>query len=145
MQAANPAYRQIIEAGFAGAHFVRELGITLKDCGPGWVEASLTLETRHLQQNGFPHGGLIATLADHCAGGAAMTLCPSGQYVLTLEFKTNFLKTTKAKQLLCRADVLKPGKTFSVVEASVFADDGVRVLLSKTTATLAVMSQLKKD
>lgn len=141
MQAPNPAYRQVIEAGFVGANFVRELGITLKDCGPGWVEACLTLESRHLQQHGFPHGGLIATMADHCAGGAAMTLCAPGQYVLTLEFKTNFLKTTKAARLLCRADVLKPGKAFSVVEACVFADDGEPVLLSKTTATLAVMSQ----
>lgn len=141
MQAPNPAYRQVIEAGFAGANFVRELGITLKDCGAGWVEASLVLEPRHLQQHGFPHGGLIATMADHCAGGAAMTLCAVGQYVLTLEFKTNFLKTTKATRLLCRADVLKPGKAFSVVEACVFADDGEPVLLSKTTATLAVMSQ----
>ena len=139
MHTPNPDYRKAIEQGFAAAPFIRDLGITLKDCGPGWIEAELSLSERHLQQNGFPHGGLIATLADHCAGGAAVTLCPPGQFALTLEFKTNFLKAAKTSYLTCRADVLKHGKSFSVVEACVYAAEGAPVLLAKTTATLAIM------
>jgi uncharacterized protein (TIGR00369 family) len=138
MEAPNSDYRKVIEHGFAAAPFIRDLGITLKDCGPGWIEAELTLAERHLQQNGFPHGGLIATLADHCAGGATVTLCPPGHYALTLEFKTNFLKAARTSRLTCRADVLKPGKSFTVVEACVFAGDAAPVLLAKTTATLAI-------
>jgi len=140
MQASNPDYRATIEQGFVAAPFVRDLGITLKECGPGWIEAELILAERHLQQNGFPHGGLIATLADHCAGGAAVTLCPPGRFALTIEFKTNFLKAARASRLTCRADVLKHGRSFSVVEACVFADEATPVLLAKTTATLAVMA-----
>ena len=140
LQAVNPDYRVRIEQGFARANFIRHLGIALVDCGPGWVDAALLLKEDHWQQNGFPHGGLIATLADHCAGGAAMTLCRHEQYVLTLEFKTNFLRAVRCAKLACRAEVLKPGKAFSVVESCVFANDGERILLSKTIATLAVMS-----
>lgn len=139
MQTSDAAYKAIMEEGFAKANFIRELGMRPTGIGPGWVEAELDVDERHCQQNGFPHGGLIATMADHCAGGAAMTLCGPGQFVLTLEFKTNFLRAVKTGRLACRAEVLKPGKAFSVVEASVYADDAERVLLAKTTATLAVM------
>tara|TARA_R110000764_G_scaffold116033_4_gene202977 strand:- start:531 stop:752 length:222 start_codon:yes stop_codon:yes gene_type:complete len=41
--------------------------------------------------------------------------------------------------LLCRAEVLKPGKQICVVEAEVFAlNNGEKRLFSKTTVTLAV-------
>ncbi len=58
MDAKNPQYRQIIEAGFRGAAFVNDIGITLLDFGPGWCESSMTILPRHLQHGGVVHAGI---------------------------------------------------------------------------------------
>ena len=137
---ANPDYKAMVEAGFAAANFIGDLGIAPLDCGPGWVEAGLDILPRHLQQNGFVHAGVQATLADHTAGAAAFTLVEAGMTVLTLEFKVNLLRPGQCERLLCRAEVLKPGKTVSVVEAEVYAlVNGEKRLFSKTMVTLAVV------
>lgn len=137
---ANPDYRAMVEAGFASANFIGDLGIQPLDCGPGWVESALVIAPRHLQQNGFVHAWVQATLADHTAGAAAFTLVDAGQTVLSLEFKVNLLRPALCERLLCRAEVLKAGKTVTVVEAEVYAlVAGEKRLFSKTMVTLAVV------
>ena len=129
-----------VQAGFAKAAFINDLGIRPTACGSGWVEAELQILPRHSQQNGFVHAGVQTTLADHSAGTAAATLIPDGFGVLSVEFKVNLLRPALCATLLCRAEVLKPGKQICVVEAEVFAwADGKKRLFSKATVTLAVM------
>lgn len=74
-------------------------------------------------------------MADHTAGSAASTLIQPGQYVLTVEFKINLLRPAAGAKLRCKAQVLKPGKTLSIVESEVFTNK----LVSKATLTLAVL------
>ena len=141
MQAANPDYRTVVERGFSEAAFVNDVGIVLQDCGPGWVESSLVLAPRHLQHTGVVHAGVHSTIADHSAGAAAMTLLAVGSYVLTAEFKLNLLRAARGESLWCRAQVLKPGGSIIVVESEVYAvNAGARILCSKLTATLAVLT-----
>jgi len=64
-------YRKALEQGFRNAPFVAHLGIELEAIGPGWCEAGLALQPWQLQQTGVAHAGVVATLADHCAGAAA--------------------------------------------------------------------------
>ncbi|MGB3598171.1 MAG: PaaI family thioesterase [Pseudomonas neustonica] len=129
-----------VQAGFAKAAFINDLGIRPTACGSGWVEAELQILPRHSQQNGFVHAGVQTTLADHSAGAAGATLIPDGFGVLSVEFKVNLLRPALCATLLCRAEVLKPGKQICVVEAEVFAwADGKKRLFSKATVTLAVM------
>lgn len=133
-------FHKAIEQGFRDAPFVAHLGIALERLGPGWCEARLDLEHWHLQQNGVAHAGVIATLADHCAGAAASTLLAPGEHVVSAEFKINLLRSARGQRLHCRAEVLKPGQTLSVVEASVFAEHGgKREMVAKLNATMAVM------
>ena len=81
--APNPDYRATIVHAFATSAFLVENGIRFVDCGPGWCEAAVAMTPRHLQHTGVPHAGIVATIADHTAGGAAMTLAPAGDFVLT--------------------------------------------------------------
>jgi uncharacterized protein (TIGR00369 family) len=137
----NPHFRRSIEQGFAAAAFVNDVGIVLVDCGPGWCESSLHLLPRHLQQGGVVHAGVQATLADHTAGAAATTLVAANEYVVTVEFRIHLLRPAAGESLVCRAQVLKPGSTISVVEAEVFAITGSeRVLASKLSATMNARS-----
>lgn len=140
MHAPDPNYRDVVERGFREAAFLSELGITLVDFGPGWCESTLRIEPRHLQHTGVIHAGVQSTIADHTAGAAAMSVTPADEFILTVEFKIHLLRAGKGDALVCRAQVLKPGKAFHVVESEVFALKGdKKTLISKLTGTMAVL------
>lgn len=128
---------------FYGANFVRDLDIRLAGVGEGWCETTLAIQERFRQQHGFVHGGVIATVADHTAGGAARTVSGSGD-VLTLEFKINFLRPAAGDSLRCKATVLRAGKSTIVAEAAVFmAGADKEELVAKLTETLFVIQPQK--
>jgi len=129
-----------VERIFLSAPFTRDLGVRLESVAPGECRTSLVLTERHLQQDGYVHAGVQATVADTTAGAAAATLIGPGQYVLSAEFKINLLRSAKGSHLACVAKVLKAGSTLTVVESEVFcgtADESR--LVSKATVTLAVV------
>ena len=129
-----------LEHGFRDAPFIAHLGLELEALGSGWCEARLEVQPWHLQQNRVVHAGVLATLADHCAGAAATTLLAAGEFVVTAEYKINLLRGARGQRLHCRAEVLKPGQSLSVVESSVYAErDGKRELVAKLNATMAVV------
>lgn len=141
-QIQDPAYRERLATIFSAAPFIVALGIQPLDVGPGWCETWLPVRPEQQQQDGFVHAGVVATLADHTAGGAAGTLMAAGDIVLTVEFKINLLRPAVGEQLRCRAEVLKPGRRFSVVEAVVHAWRSERAtLVAKLTATMAYIPQ----
>lgn len=146
MQVRNPKYKSVITQLFDKAAFVGEVGIQLVDLGPGWSETELIVKPKHLQQNAFIHAGVQATMADHTAGAAASTLIGEDEFVLTVEFKVNFLRAAQGERLRCRAEVLKPGRMFSVVESEVFARAGGKsAMVAKAMVTLAVLERTKRE
>jgi uncharacterized protein (TIGR00369 family) len=133
----NPAYKEFVKSQFSGAAFIQHLAIELADFGPGWCETRIAVRPEHLQQDGFVHAGVIATLADHSSGMAAGTLCTEGRKVLTVEFKINLMRPGTGAALTCRAEVVRPGRTLSVTDARVFGGDGKAIALM--TATMALV------
>ena len=131
---------------FDQAPFIAELGVVLECVAPGECETSLRLERRHLQQDGFAHAGVQATLADHTAGAAAATLVGPNEYVLTVEFKINLLRPAHGERLCCHATVLKPGSRIDVVESELWTDDGGNLkLVAKAMVTLAVLARAPRE
>jgi uncharacterized protein (TIGR00369 family) len=126
---------------FEDAAFANHLGIVLTAAGPGWCETSLAARPDHLQQHGFVHAGVITTLADHTAGGAARASVAPGSDVLTVEFKINFLRPATGRRFVCRGETLRAGRTLVVAESSVYTADGERQLVAKCISTLTVMPQ----
>jgi uncharacterized protein (TIGR00369 family) len=127
---------------FEDAAFVRDLGITLVNAGPGWCETSLHARDTHLQQHGFLHAGVVTTLADHTAGGAARAAVPPGSDVLTIEFKMNFLRPARSRHLVCVGRTLRAGKSIVVAESEVFSvEEGGRTLVAKCISSLSVIPQ----
>lgn len=136
----NPDYITVIRDIFRQAPFIQYLGIELVEVGPGWCETMLTARPEHFQQDGFFHAGVQATLADHTAGAAAATLMAPGEIVLTAEFKINLLRPAQGERLRGRAEVLRAGKTLTVVESSVYAQSqNQEKLVAKAMVTLALV------
>lgn len=106
---------------FTKANFIQELGCELVGLEIGFCEIHLTVQPKHLQQNGFVHAGVLATLADHAAGCAAYTVTDKNNIVLTTEFKINFLRPAVGQKIIVKSNVLKPGKMISVCQSEVFA------------------------
>ena len=134
----EPAVLDEIQRIFRAARFISDLGVELESVGDGECVTTLELKDRHLQQDGYVHAGVPATIADHTAGVAAATLLRGRQMVLSVEFKLNLLRAARGDRPVCRAEVLKPGRRFSVVEAEVRCADGEdEILVSKMIATMA--------
>jgi uncharacterized protein (TIGR00369 family) len=125
-----------VESIFYQANFIRDLEIRLDKFAEGICETSLVVQERLLQQHGFIHGGVIATMADHTAGGAARSVS-GDKDVLTVEFKINYLRPAIGDRLRCTASVLRAGKTVIVAESLVYASNaGKEALVAKLTETL---------
>jgi len=112
-------------------------GLEVKHMDPGFFEAQVWLKPEHLQQNGFAHAGLLATLADHTAGYAAYTIVPRGIHILTIEFKINFLKPAAGERIICRSRVVSSGRKIIVGESELFACRGeAEKMVSRASVTL---------
>ena len=125
---------------FKAAPFITSLGCQLDKLESGVCHSHIVLGEMHQQQDGFVHAGVQASLADHTAGTAAVTLIEEGQRVLTAEFKINLLRAAKGAALVCHSTILKPGRMLIIAESEVYARqaDNALVLVSKATVTLAV-------
>jgi uncharacterized protein (TIGR00369 family) len=139
MNQQNEDALQRVRELFKTAAFIADVGYELAGVGPGWAETSLAVTARHGQAERFVHAGVLATMADHTAGAAAATLVGPSEVVVTVEYKVNFLKPALGDVLRCRAEVLRPGKTLSVVEAKVFAGNDQKKPVAAVMLTLAVI------
>jgi len=122
--------------------FITDLGLDVVSLEPGRCETELIIQPKHLQQDGFVHAGVQATVADHTAGAAGASLIAADELVLSAEFKINLLRAAKGQKLKCIATVLKPGNQLTIVESELYCENSQgSKLVSKTTVTLAILKK----
>ena len=122
----DPDFETRVRESFARQAFMRALGAELLQIAPGEVHIALPHKPDLTQQHGYFHGGVVATIADTAAGYAALTLFPKGTGVLTTEFKINLLRPAEGERLVARGRVIKPGRTLSICQSDVYAENGER-------------------
>lgn len=133
----DEAYREKVENGFGLQTFMKTIGATLASVGPGYCEIHLPFREDLCQHTGFIHAGVTTTIADNAAGFAAFSLMPPNSEVLSVEFKMNMLRPAVGEKLIARANVMKPGKTVSVVQSEVSAvSDGKEKPVAFMIATM---------
>lgn len=118
------------------------IGAELARVEPGIVEISLPYRADLVQQHGYLHAGIVTTIADSACGYAAYSLMPAGSEVLSVEFKVNLLRPAKGETFSATAEVVKAGKTLTVVRADVFGVDhaGERELIATMLGTMICRS-----
>ena len=131
-----------VRAAFARQGFMRTLGATLAEIAPGRCVIECAFHNGRTQHHGLFHAGVLTTLADNACGFAAMSLLPEGGEVLSVEFKTSFLRPGAGVAAIARGEVLKPGRTLSFCRADIHMRDaaGREVLAATMLATMMAAS-----
>lgn len=119
--ATNPTFIEEVKDSFVKQSVMTLIGGELTRVEPGVIEITLPYRTDLTQQHGYVHAGIITTIADSACGYAAYTLMPPGSDVLAVEFKVNLMRPAKGETFVARAEVVKSGRTLTVVRADVYA------------------------
>jgi uncharacterized protein (TIGR00369 family) len=138
MRPLNPSFATVVAASFARQPIMKLIGAELSLVEAGVVEITLPYRVDLTQQHGYLHAGVITTIGDSACGYAAYSLMPAGSEVLSVEFKVNLLRPAKGETFVARADVIKSGRTLTVVRADVFsiARNGDRELVATMQGTM---------
>ena len=134
----NPAFAEEIKASFAKQTIMSLIGAELSRVEPGIIEITLPYRADLAQQHGYLHAGIVTTIADTACGYAAYSLMPPQSEVLSVEFKVNLMRPAKGEMFVAVAEVVKSGRTLTVVRADVFGVDhsGKRELVATMLGTM---------
>jgi uncharacterized protein (TIGR00369 family) len=137
-QARNTNFAEEIKQSFAKQTIMELIGAKLTRVEPGIIEIVLPYRADLAQQHGYLHAGIVTTIADSACGYAAYSLMPPNSEVLSVEFKVNLLLPAKGEMFLASAEVVKSGKTLTVVRADVFSlgQEGERTLIATMLGTM---------
>jgi uncharacterized protein (TIGR00369 family) len=138
--ASNPQFEQRVRDSFARQAAMALIGAQMTTVEPGRCTIELPVRDDLTQQHRFVHGGIVGMIADSAGGYSAFTLMPADASVLTVEYKINMLAPAQGERLIARGQVIKPGRTLSIVRADVEAvADGAETLIATMQQTLMVM------
>ena len=141
-KARNPLFANEIEQSFEKQTIMGLIGAQLARVEPGLVEITLPYRADLAQQHGYLHAGIVTTIADSACGYAAFSLMPPDSEVLSVEFKMNMLRPAKGKTFSAVAEVVKSGKTLTVVRADVFGvNEDRRELVATMLGTMISLSK----
>jgi uncharacterized protein (TIGR00369 family) len=132
----DPAFAERVRASFARQAAMQTIGASLGEIGPGHVAIVLPYSLALTQQHGFLHAGMVATALDSACGYAAFSLMAPDAGILTIEYKINLVAPGKGQLFRMEGQVIKPGRTITLVEGRAWAiDDGKEKLIATMTAT----------
>ena len=138
----NHAFAEEIKQSFAKQTIMGLIGAELTRVEPGLIEIMLPYRADLTQQHGYLHAGIVTTIADSACGYAAYSLMPPNSEVLSVEFKVNLLRPAKGETFQAVAEVIKSGKTLTVVRADVFAiEEERRDLIATMLGTMICLSK----
>jgi uncharacterized protein (TIGR00369 family) len=136
-EARDPAFERRVRASFERQTFMATLGAHLTRVEPGAVDIEVAMRDDLLQQHGFLHAGVLASVADSACGYAALSLMEAGAAVLSIEFKINLLAPAAGARVVASGRVLRSGKTISVCQGDVTSySDGGEKLVATMVATM---------
>lgn len=131
-----------VNDSFKRQGMMQHLGARLVRVATGEVEFALPKSDKVAQQQGSFHGGALGTLADISCGYAALTMCPEGMEVTTVEYKINFVSAAVGEEVVCIGKVQKAGRTLTITNAEIYdTKDGVRKLCGLMQATMIAVAK----
>jgi uncharacterized protein (TIGR00369 family) len=121
------------------APLYEDLGFTITDGGEGWLEITLTITERLMNNDGVLHGGMWALVADSTMGGAVRTLIERNERVLTSQSDLRWLRPIDGDILRCVGRVFRRGRR--VTHCSVELFDATGRLVGSGGGTFVVVER----
>ena len=134
-----------VRQSFGCQLFMAMIGAALRSFQPGRVAIEVPCEDHITQQHGFIHGGVVGAIADNAAGYAAYSLMDAEDTVLTVEYKLNLLAPAKGNRIVAQAEVMRPGRTLTIVRSDVSAIDGDKETVCATSVVTIIRMAGKSD
>src|SRR2546421_9125351 len=133
-----PEKEERIREAFRRVPFAHHLGIELGEMKRG--EAILHFEVRDelRRNNGFVHGGVIASLADTAAAFAILTMLETEETTTTVDMTIHYLRPLLNGQATARARVLRAGRRIITTSVDVF-DETKRVAATAITSFIKLV------
>ena len=133
----DPEYAERVRASFARQRFMETLGATLEHVAPGEVRIAFTRRDALVQQHGYLHAGVLASVVDSACGYAALSLMEPGAEVVSVEFKINMLSPATADRFVAVGRVIRAGRTVTVCAGEALAlGDGEPKTVAVMQATM---------
>lgn len=120
----DPDFAARTRASFGRQAAMATIGASLTKVEPGVAVIELPWQQALTQQHGFLHAGMVATALDSACGYAGFTLMPVDAAVLTIEYKINLLAPAQGERFRMVGEVVKPGRTVTVVDGKAYAVAG---------------------
>jgi uncharacterized protein (TIGR00369 family) len=134
--------KALVEGVSARSGFTSCIGIRVIAVERGLVQMAVDRRPDLLQFNGHFHGGVIAALADHAAGGAVTTALPAGKIAVTIDMHVNFLAPANGEALLATAKAIKIGSTVGVAHVDIMSVvDGAEHACAVALVTMRAVGQ----
>lgn len=137
MQHPNPQYINELLELVSNSPFPRHMAMRLTSVDMDTAEVTLDTDRCHLQPFGNVHGGVFATLIDTATFWAAFMRLPEDTGLVNVDLKLNYLKPVNKGLLKASGRTLRPGRTISYAEASVF--DESNDMVAHGTSTLMTL------
>ena len=102
-------------------------GMEVVSAAVGEVTVAMDVEERHVNLQGFVHGGMLAILADTACGLSIRSAMEPGRLHVTTDLDIHFLAPAGPGRLLGRGQAVKVGRSLAFAEASI-EDEGGRLL-----------------
>ncbi len=115
--------------------FRKLIGLKAKHAADGYAAMELTISAEHLNSLGALHGGIIATMIDHC-GGNAGCICPntgSRRKAVTLSLTTSFLAPVSSGTVTATSRKRPGGRRIFVSTTEVTDENGMLIAVGEAT------------
>lgn len=139
----DPDYFEVMCEGFEKSPFSKALNIQIIYLGKGAAGIKMIPEPKYSTRGQRVHGGIIATLADTAMGLASTT---SGSFCRTVDINLNYLAPVyEGAEMTAEGYVIQAGKTITVVESSLFNNEGKLIAKGRGTFIVDKKSKIYED
>lgn len=110
--------------------FLKHNDIIIEKVSDKTSTVKMDITDKSLNPYGIAHGGLIFSMGDTVMG---ITVRSTGRDAVTLDAAINYIKPGKGKFLIATSEVVKIGKTTSVLKANIYNDKNELVAIMSST------------
>lgn len=111
---------------FKNDKFAYNSGMVLEDLGEDFSLCSMELDDRHLNANGGIMGGVMFTLADLAFAALSNNI---HRPTVAQQVSINYLSAPKGKTLKARAELVKNGRSSTIIQVKIMDETGRDIAL----------------